>query len=108
MFEHIRDQILTTRGIPELIAFGAGACMGYCDSKGVPMDPAFLGPTLYLTPPVVHAMATASGLEQGLSNPKNSDVYANFMFKQGASGVAQSITELGIGYGIGRIAGNLF
>ncbi|MEI7718934.1 MAG: hypothetical protein WCI72_03635 [archaeon] len=102
------EYVKTTQGIPEVISFGSGICLGYCNSKGIHMDPSFLGPAFIITPPAIHAMAATSGLEQGLGDPKYSEDYASAMKKNGVMGIGIGVAETGIGYLVGQVAGKLF
>jgi hypothetical protein len=109
ILQHQWNRIKTTQAIPEIIAFGTGAWIGYCETKGIVGNPGSLESTaLFLTPNVVHLYAANTGLSQGLSDPTIADKYQSYMCKQAAGSLVLSMSELTIGYSIGKTIGNLF
>lgn len=97
------EKVVATRGIPEIIALGAGAYKGFCDAQQIPLHPELIKYSLILAPTVVHtAIGGLCGIMLDISEHEKHNTA-----KEGLIGAATGVVETGIGYCIGHTIGSL-
>jgi hypothetical protein len=99
-------QIYITKGVGDVLAFGAGIVRGYCNSQGIDTSE-ILDKGLLLGPLAIQTGAGAySGLFEGISNEDNQN-YTPFAIKGGVLGLGLGTLEMGIGYCLGYTIGGV-
>ncbi len=107
LLERYLEGIKFTKGIPEIIAFGAGAYKGYCDSQGILMPSEVIDASLKYAPTFIHAeIGGYLGLVKEIIDKDNTSYLAS-VIKGGFVGAVVGAIETGLGYSIGYTVGNL-
>ena len=105
--DSLLGHVYITKGISDVLAFGAGIAKGYCSAQGIDINPEILDKGLILGPLLIQVGAGAySGLIEGISDEDNQN-YTPFVVKGGVLGLGLGALEMGLGYCIGYTFGGL-
>jgi hypothetical protein len=101
-------QVCITKGVGDVLAFGAGITKGYCNSQGIDINPEILNKGLIFGPLAIQAGAGAyGGLIKGISDEDNR-VHTSFAVKSGVFGFGLGALEMVLGYCMGYALGRAF
>ena len=104
--ENLLSETRLTKGIPDVIAFGAGMTKGYCDATGVSITP-ILNYSLLIAPTVIQtAVGAYTGVLEAVSDEDNESC-APFVVKRGLLRTVIGAIETALGYCIGYTAGKI-
>lgn len=103
MLEKYVERVVMTKGIPDIIALGAGAYKGFCDAQQIPLHSDFVKYSLILAPTAIHT--TLGGFIGFMLDVSEHEKHNTI--KEGLIGAATGATETGMGYCIGHTLGSL-
>ena len=106
--DSLLGHVYITKGISDVLAFGAGIAKGYCNAQGIDINPEILDKGLILGPLLIQVGVGAyyNGLIEGISDEDNQN-YTPFVLKGGVLGFGLGALEMGLGYCIGYTFGGL-